>query len=110
MGRPGHADSATWSPSRSGSAWATRAPHGDTAHGLPESEAKITGSISECLRESPTPPDKHLSGDSGRGNSLGKNKRFVFSPWLLEVVSKNGLGRQRLALWLRVGGASLAEP
>lgn len=44
----------------------------------PESRAKIASSISKCLRESPTPPDEHLSGSFQNGEHQAKINTLVF--------------------------------
>lgn len=44
----------------------------------PESRAKIASSISKCLCESPTPPDKHLSGSFQNREHQAKINTFVF--------------------------------
>lgn len=67
----------------------------------PESRAKIASSISKCLRESPTPPDKHLSGSFQNGEHQAKINTLVFLCRLWESFLRVSLGDK---LWVRSQG------
>lgn len=110
---PGPTDPTAPSP-RGGSAWATCAPHRDAAHGVPESGAKTASSISGRLHESPTPPDKHLSGAFREEEQMAKINA-LFSPcssweWFQRMVWGGKTVQPRLAGGGLGRGPSLAEP
>lgn len=92
----------------------------DAAHAPLEFEAKIANSISTCLHESPTPPDKHLSGVFKAGKQLAKINIVFFLPVASGIHFRVALGSKLEAQgrvprgWVGQGGCphhlALGEP